>query len=294
MIRQILSSAAESAGSSDAAPALPTQAAVILWTLNGIGIVLLLIWTIRWRGRNPLSGCPIRRHRLPLWFVPSQWLIWMFGSFLLMTLSKALFKGKDDWRFEIALNIGGMLWYGILLCLFLTVARFGFARGLKGFGLNWKTTGKDLPAAAVTLTAVMPLIWAALQITLLVGQWLVGPDFTMDQHASLTALSDFPQWWMRAVIVLHAALVVPLFEETLFRGLLQSTLTAYWERPWLSILTVSILFSLMHPYPTHLPALLILSLALGYAYEKSGSLQRPIWMHILFNGTNITLALLAS
>jgi membrane protease YdiL (CAAX protease family) len=140
----------------------------------------------------------------------------------------------------------------------------------------------------------MPLIFAALQVTLLIGQWLMGPDFAMDQHASLAALSDFPQWWMRAVIVLNAVLMVPIFEEVLFRGLLQSTLTAHLGRPWLAVLAVSILFSMMHPYPTHLPALMVLSLGLGYAYEKSGSLLQAIFMHILFNGTNIALTLLGS
>jgi membrane protease YdiL (CAAX protease family) len=294
MIRYILSSTAKAAESSEAPPELPIQALIILWGLSGAGIVLLLTWTIRYWGHNPLARCPVRRHRLPTWFVPSQLLIWMFGSFLLMMLVKALFKDSEDWRFELALNIGGIFWYGILLCLFLTVARFGFVRGLKGLGLDWPAVGEELFWGAVTLITVMPLIFTALQATLLIGQWLMGPDFAMDQHAALAALSDFPQWWMQAVIILNAVLVVPVFEEVLFRGLLQSTLTAHLGRPWLSILAVSILFSMMHPYPTHLPALMVLSLGLGYTYEKSGSLLRPIWMHILFNGTNITLALLAA
>lgn len=293
IIRNILSSAAGAGAESDA-DSLPAGILIVMWILSIAGTGLLLFWLIRSLGHNPLARCPIRRHRLPLWFAPWQLLIWMAGSFLLMMLVKTLFKETESWEFEIALNIGAMLWYGILLCLFLVIARFGFVRGLKGFGFDWPAAGKDLLLAALTLTAVMPLLFAALQVTLLIGQWLMGPDFAMDQHASLAALSEFPQWWMRAVIVLNAVLVVPVFEEVLFRGLLQSILTAHLGRPWLSILAVSILFSLMHPYMTHLPALLILSLSLGYAYEKSGSLLRPIFMHILFNGINITFALLGS
>jgi membrane protease YdiL (CAAX protease family) len=35
----------------------------------------------------------------------------------------------------------------------------------------------------------------------------------------------------------------------------------------------------------------MLALGLGYAYEKSGSLWRPIFMHALFNGITIATVL---
>ncbi|MFZ9024246.1 MAG: type II CAAX prenyl endopeptidase Rce1 family protein [Anaerohalosphaeraceae bacterium] len=50
-------------------------------------------------------------------------------------------------------------------------------------------------------------------------------------------------------------------------------------------------FAILHT-PTHIPALFILSVGLGYAYERSGSLLRPILMHIFFNGLSITMTLL--
>jgi membrane protease YdiL (CAAX protease family) len=36
----------------------------------------------------------------------------------------------------------------------------------------------------------------------------------------------------------------------------------------------------------------MLSIGLGYAYERSGSLLRPILMHVFFNGFNIAMSLL--
>jgi len=61
--------------------------------------------------------------------------------------------------------------------------------------------------------------------------------------------------------------------------------------PWQSIFIASIIFSILHPL-MHLPALLILSVCMGYAYERSGSLLRPIFIHLFFNAVTIAFALL--
>ena len=84
-----------------------------------------------------------------------------------------------------------------------------------------------------------------------------------------------------------------MIEEIIFRGLLQSLLRSYVRKPWLAIALTSFVFMLVHQ-PWHWPAIFVLSAALGYAYEKSGSLWRPFVMHALFNGftvlTQIALA----
>jgi len=71
---------------------------------------------------------------------------------------------------------------------------------------------------------------------------------------------------------------------------------SYLGRPWPAILLTSVLFATVHGNVTHWPALFVLSLGLGYAYEKSGSLLRPLFMHAMFNGISIlgTLAESAS
>ena len=288
MIRNILLSAQSPSAASDL-----TAIETASWAIYGVGLVVLIVWLIRIRGRDPLAHCPVRRHRLPAWFVPSQILIWIIGNSLLYAIAQTLFKDTAGWKFQVAVNLETVLWYIMLLCLFLPVVRFGFARGLRGFGLDRRTAGRDLWTGLLTLLAVLPLIYGSIAIVTLIGEWL-NPEFKMQQHAALTALEQFPQWWTRMVIILNTVLIGPVFEEVLFRGLLQSALTAQLRRPWLSILITSLLFASFHPYITQWAALFILSVALGYAYEKSGSLLRPIFMHIFFNGLNITFTLLAS
>jgi membrane protease YdiL (CAAX protease family) len=55
----------------------------------------------------------------------------------------------------------------------------------------------------------------------------------------------------------------------------------------------SLFFAILHP-PTHIPALFFLSCGLGYAYERSGSLFRPILMHVFFNGFSVAVTVLQS
>jgi len=62
-------------------------------------------------------------------------------------------------------------------------------------------------------------------------------------------------------------------------------------RVWLAIVISSGLFAMMHANPGHWPALFVLGIGMGYAYEKSGSLLQPIFIHALFNATTIAATL---
>jgi len=60
---------------------------------------------------------------------------------------------------------------------------------------------------------------------------------------------------------------------------------------WAAILISSGLFAATHADTGHWPALFVLGICLGYAYEKSGSLFRPIFIHSFFNATSIIATL---
>ena len=92
--------------------------------------------------------------------------------------------------------------------------------------------------------------------------------------------------WGAAVAVLLA----PLLEEILFRGHLQTASVRLLGRPG-AILGVSLLFALIHPQ-THQPAIFTLSVLLGIAYERTGRLWVPIFMHMCFNAVPVLLTVL--
>jgi membrane protease YdiL (CAAX protease family) len=60
---------------------------------------------------------------------------------------------------------------------------------------------------------------------------------------------------------------------------------------WIAILISSGLFAATHADTSHWPAMFVLGIGLGYAYEKSGSLFQPIFIHSIFNTISIIATL---
>jgi len=258
-----------------------------------LGAVLLLIWQIRSPGLSGLAKSPVRRNRLGLFFPVLQLIFWLVFVGLAQTLiHKAIPKEQLSARqYASYLSLIGVEVFLIALCL--SVAWLAFARRLKGLGLNLRTIPKDLFWAGVNLLAIYPVILTALWATIRAGKMLFGPDFSIQPHQSLDELADCSDAGLLTVIIFFAVVVVPFFEELLFRGMLQSALTGYLERPWISIVIVSGLFASMHP-PGHMAALFVLSVCLGYAYERSGSLLRSVFIHMFFNAVSVTALLCGS
>ena len=101
----------------------------------------------------------------------------------------------------------------------------------------------------------------------------------------------YSQWQVRALIVFTAVVVVPFVEELIFRGMIQTMLRSYIVKPWPAIFLASFVFVVFHADAPHWPALFVLSICLGYTYEKSGSLFRSIFVHALFNAMSVLAAL---
>jgi len=131
---------------------------------------------------------------------------------------------------------------------------------------------------------------SASQLFTNLSQWAISflPD-KIHPHSMLTALREMSLDG-KILIAVSATILAPLQEEVLFRGLLQSMLRKY-IKPWPAILLTSILFAAVHQEPQNIPALFVLSLVLGYNYERTGRLFSSILIHVLFNGTMIVLHL---
>ena len=262
-----------------------------------IGIAVFATWLLRTSlGRKSLAGAPPRRNNMAPYIPFIPFVVWFLGIFLVQSavdtfirpahgVSKLL-QDQTIYCVTAVLTVGGLI---------LPLAQFHFARGLRGFGLRLRTIPRDLGAAVVTLLAVWPLVLAAVAVTMLIGQliaqWSGGPHFKMPQHEALEQMTQHPGTALQFVLVLLAVVVAPLTEEMIFRGLFQTMIRSYVGRPWPAIAMTSILFALVHADLAHWPALFVLSLGLGYSYEKSGSLLRPIFMHAFFNGTAILSSL---
>jgi hypothetical protein len=112
----------------------------------------------------------------------------------------------------------------------------------------------------------------------------------MPRHQGIDIVTESTVVSLQVIVIVGAVVIAPVSEELLFRGLFQTTLRSYSERPWLSIFITSLIFASVHENVTHWPALFVLAVGMGYAYEKSGSLWRPIFIHALFNGLTLLAA----
>ncbi len=90
-------------------------------------------------------------------------------------------------------------------------------------------------------------------------------------------------WGSMSCLILAGAVLAPVGEEVLFRGLVFGWLRARWG-PWCAAMGSSLLFAAVHFSMTPLLPLFILSLALAYVYARTGSLWFPVLFHALFNG----------
>ncbi len=144
---------------------------------------------------------------------------------------------------------------------------------------------------------ITPWVFGATQAAAWLDEWISGRATPVLAHESLAMMAsarDPAAWWVFAGLVVTA---VPIFEEIMYRGLLQSLMRSFGLGAWPAILLASAIFVAMHigtVQPAGLAGLFVLSIGLGLAYERTGSIVTPAVIHGLFNAVNVTALWLMS
>ena len=256
------------------------------------GIALLAYWLLKTSlGRRALADSAPRRNNMPFYLAPILF-CFSFGAVSSVAwIAGELTRDLPDWQSAVVDNIISCVGAAVTVIVIIVLARAHFARRLRGFGLSARNLPRDLVAAPLYLLAACPLIMLAVKLTIDVAEYASNSEYQMQQHQQLKVVTEHPQLVLRILVVAGAVVVGPLFEELLFRGLVQTTVRSFLSetghRVWLAIVLSSVLFVTMHQDRSHWPALFILGLCMGYAYEKSGSLWRPIFIHAIFNATAV-------
>jgi membrane protease YdiL (CAAX protease family) len=137
------------------------------------------------------------------------------------------------------------------------------------------------------LLMAAPFVYATMELTARVLQW-----FHVNipvEHELIRLLKASPA--LAPLVFLSAGVLAPIFEELLFRGTVQSFLSALFVRMgprnaaggrWMAITITSLLFAALHPAFSW-PAIFVLSLGLGLLYERTGRLLPCVTMHAGFN-----------
>lgn len=105
--------------------------------------------------------------------------------------------------------------------------------------------------------------------------WEIQP-----QQATLI-LDNLPDSLFIPAIIL-VGFLAPIFEELVFRGLLQKTV-AHYTTPLLAVAISGLLFALSHFDFYQIPGLLVLGLILSISYYRTKTLYTPIIAHVINN-----------
>jgi membrane protease YdiL (CAAX protease family) len=257
-----------------------------------VGGILLVKWLVETGfGTKSLDSAPPRFNYMPDYFPFAVLLGWFLISLAGGSIAEMFSSKMADWRQNFAVYASYCLVEaGAIIFIIYSTKQF-FVGGLDGFGLRFRGIFHDIIPALGILITVWPLMSLLLLAVNYIGKYIVGSDFKMEENPGMVVILGYPQLSIRILMLIFAAIITPIFEEMVFRGLLQSYLRNFNLGPWTSIFLVSAIFSSLHPL-MHFPAIFLLSAAMGYSYEKSGSLLRSILIHCFFNSSQIALALL--
>lgn len=110
-----------------------------------------------------------------------------------------------------------------------------------------------------------------------------------DYNSGVESIIDLSSFTGYLVALLILAVLPAICEEVLFRGGFQNFLTRSTNKPWFSIIIVSIIFSLAHWSYYGFLSRLFLGIMLGLLYHYSGKIWLNILGHFLNNGIAITV-----
>ena len=175
----------------------------------------------------------------------------------------------------------------------LGIVFFFYARNVSAievFGLRKVPVLRALGYALGFLIALLPLFFLTTDLT----ARCLGGDTELQPLVELyregVRKQDHRVIWHT---FLAAAVIAPISEEVLFRGYLYPALKRLIGALPSAVIS-AVLFAAIHNNAVSLPGLTLLALALTIAFEWSGSLMVPVFIHSLFNSLSLVIAALTA
>lgn len=285
---------------------------IIFWTI----ISIYILRQIRFFDAAPLLRAPERRGAMGLLMFGGVILFYISLLVIAVTIVRYLpagpvmfsEKGRADLAaatqpltqpvtstdfFPILMTMIAQNVVGIVTAFVIAFVAHAMIRGgVRAFGFDRRKIIRGVLVGLFALFLMWP--WMTLLQTLVIhlgAQIRGGPP---PIHPVLEMLKEGPPATVKYALVATAVFFAPVFEETLFRGLLQTSLLKYFRRDavgrWSAIAIASVVFTSIHyqsgPHGVnweHFPPLFLLSCVLGYIYERTGNLWSNITLHALFN-----------
>lgn len=257
----------------------PPSAPVVPVLIAGVVLAVQIgvLWKTRW-----FAG-PMRRKTDAL--PPGPWLLAGLCVWVLQGLLIAVLLGFLP-------NSGMLIASGvaIALCVWLghRITTLAPATGMK-------LDVAGLLGGVVWFVMAVPMLFVVSAIATRVATWIAGGPPDVIAHDALREILSDPASRRSLFLIGYAVICAPIFEEYVYRGFLQAGVRSLaGGHAWTGILGAGVIFALVHwGMPWHaIATVFVLGIVCGYAMERTGKIGVPIMIHILFNGTNVVLALL--
>lgn len=108
------------------------------------------------------------------------------------------------------------------------------------------------------------------------------------QEEIVTIIASVRSLPLRILVIITASILVPIAEETIFRGFLMRGIRTYWG-PIAAIILSSLVFAFGHGDPVAAVGIFFLSLVLAWGAHHTRSLLPSTIAHGIFNGIQIVL-----
>lgn len=170
--------------------------------------------------------------------------------------------------------------------------------GLSGFGFSLAGFSATCGRTLLAFLSLVIILLGLGYVTIWISIALTGEPPPQIAHKMLRSiLEGDPK--VRLLLIVPAVVIAPVYEEIMYRGMLQTALlhTGLLPGRWSVILVASVIFVIPHTASVEwqaLPTLFVLSMGMGYVYERTGRLWASILIHMLFNAANVALAFVQS
>ncbi len=266
---------------------------LVFFLISCVVVFFLAVAITRYAWRKGFFR-PLAKSPCPTLRITWQQLIAAFGIYFVITL---LYSPLALLFLQHQHQSSWMLWGGWMHLLYLLFLLSGLLLYLWKqpsilhlFFLqhSWKQRFRSFGLGAFTWILAAPWVFLTHQITEYITHHIwsdSAPEQVAVQH--LKEIWSYPSLYVTTLLFM--CVCVPILEEILFRGFLQTFLRSWCTR-WGSLLITACIFSLVHfgiaqeiSNFTILSALFPLSILLGYLYEREQNLWAPIGLHIVFN-----------
>ncbi len=276
-------------------------------TTGGLFTALLLSGAVTWIAmRNGYYRFPHLEQRSPL---PFRYLLGAFGSYLISAflILPLIYLGVS--YFFLGGQLGGfstlqknlpkeqiivaylLSFFIIAVALFIYLLLIDRTLVKRVLGLS-KPFWRNIGFGALTLIVAYPVVLLVNSVVSMLAKHLFGAH-GVEQTAvkELKSIAGHPILF--AFMAIMISTVVPIVEEILFRGFLQSYLKQYLGRKG-AIILASALFALAHFSFTAgtgnielIVSLFALSSYLGFIFERQETIYAPIGLHMCFNASTV-------